>query len=357
MLEALDSLKQVSWGGNSLYDYLAALAIFFGSLAALRIIQLVVLRRLRKIALKTANDFDDVLIEIFSGLRPPFYLLVPLYLSVYSLSMQPLAATVVKFGFLVTVVYELVGGIGKLSNYFVSKKFQGNGDDESARQARTAANAIRLIVQIVLWAVGLLVVLSNLGVNVNSLIASLGVGGIAVALAAQNILGDVFSSFTIFFDKPFVIGDFIVVGDKSGTVERIGLKTTRLRALTGEALLMPNKDLVASSVHNFKQMRKRRGVTSLGVEYGTSHEKLVKLPDIVKRLVDDADGVDFDRCHFVGYGDFSLNFEVVYYVDSPDYGVFLDRQQGIYLAIYKEFAAQGIEFAFPTQTILTKPAS
>ena len=197
----------------------------------------------------------------------------------------------------------------------------------------------------------LLLILENVGVDVTALIAGLGVGGIAVALAAQNILGDLFSSMSIVLDKPFVLGDFIIVGDMMGTVEKIGLKTTRVRSLSGEQLIFSNSDLLGSRIRNFKRMQERRIVFSIGVAYDTPAEKLTAIPGMLRAAVEAQEPVRFDRAHFAKFGDSALIYEVVYFVLKPDYNLSMDIQQAINLRLFREFADRQIEFAFPTQTL------
>ncbi|PIX14798.1 MAG: mechanosensitive ion channel protein MscS, partial [Elusimicrobia bacterium CG_4_8_14_3_um_filter_50_9] len=193
--------------------------------------------------------------------------------------------------------------------------------------------------------------LDNIGIKISAVIAGLGIGGIAIALAAQAVLGDLFSYFSIFFDRPFEVGDFIIIGEFMGTVEYIGMKTTRIRSLGGEQMIFSNSDLTNSRVKNYKRMTQRRVVFKLGVTYQTSVEKLKIIPDIVKKAVEDAGNTVFDRSHFLSFGDFSLNFESVYYVKSGDYNQYMDAQQKINLALKKEFEERMIDFAYPTQLV------
>jgi len=190
-----------------------------------------------------------------------------------------------------------------------------------------------------------------MGVDITALIAGLGIGGIAVALALQNVLGDLFASLSIVLDKPFVIGDFIIVDDLLGTVEHIGLKTTRVRSLFGEQLVFSNSDLLNSRIRNYKRMHERRIVFSLGVTYQTPYEKLAAIPDIIREIIELQEQVRFDRAHFKEYGDFALEFEIVYYMLVPDYNAYMDTQQAINLALYERFEKEGISFAYPTQTL------
>jgi small-conductance mechanosensitive channel len=201
------------------------------------------------------------------------------------------------------------------------------------------------------WSVVLLAMLSNLGVNITAFVASLGVGGIAVALAAQNILGDLFASVSIALDKPFEVGDFIVFGSVAGTVENVGIKTTRIRSLGGEQIVMANTELLKQTVSNYKRLRERRIVFSFGVTYDTTSAQAKQIPDIVKRIVQQSDGLRFDRAHFKAFSDSSLDYEVVYIVLSPEFGTYMDEQQRINLALMDELATMGVGFAFPTRTV------
>jgi small-conductance mechanosensitive channel len=217
--------------------------------------------------------------------------------------------------------------------------------------AATTISAGRFVGALVLWSVALLLALDNLGVDVTALVAGLGIGGIAVALAAQNILGDLFASLSIVMDQPFVLGDFIVVGDKLGTVEKIGLKTTRLRSLSGEQLIFSNTELLKSTIRNYKRMFERRVLFELGVVYQTPHEKLARIPGLIRAIVETQQRVRFDRAHFKAFGDSALVFETVYFVLSPEYNDYMDIHQAVNLAIVAKFAQEQIEFAYPTQTL------
>lgn len=223
--------------------------------------------------------------------------------------------------------------------------------EEKERVDLARVRPLRAIAVFAVWIAGLLFLLDNLGFDITAVIAGLGIGGIAVALAAQALLGDLFSYFVILFDKPFELGDFLIFGDVLGSVERIGVKTTRLRSLGGEQIIVSNSDLTNSRVRNYKRMEQRRVVFKVGVVYGTEPEAVRAIPGIIESIVRAEELAVFDRAHFASYGDWSLVFEVVYYVASPDYTLYMDVQQRINLAIYDAFAERGIEFAFPTQTL------
>lgn len=234
--------------------------------------------------------------------------------------------------------------IKKLVFSFIRRQ---ENSDTKEKQAR----GLLIIVNVIVWILGGVFIVDNLGYNVTTLVAGLGIGGIAIALAAQTILGDLFSYFVIFFDRPFEIGDFIIVDDKMGVVEYIGIKTTRLRTLGGEQLVCSNTDLTNARVHNFKRMEQRRVVFKLGVIYQTTYQQLKRISGIVQQIIESKDQVRFDRGNFSGYGDFSLNFEFVYYVENSDYNFFMDKQQEIYFDIFKAFETEQIEFAYPTQSV------
>jgi len=210
---------------------------------------------------------------------------------------------------------------------------------------------ISTFINTVVWIVGLLLLMDNFGIKISAVITGLGIGGVAVALAAQKFLGDLFSYFSIFLDKPFEEGDFIIVQDVRGTVENIGLKTTRIRSQKGEEVVFSNSELINSVIHNYKKMKKRRVSFQFGLVYQTPIEKLKQIPNIVKEVFDSITDADLERIHFSSFGDYSLIFECVYYVNSPDYNLYMDIQQLINYRLKERFENLGIEFAYPTNTI------
>ncbi len=212
-------------------------------------------------------------------------------------------------------------------------------------------HAVRAIISPFVWVIGALILMENLGVEVSTIIAGLGIGGIAVALAAQSMLGDLFSYFVMVLDRPFDVGDFVIFDDILGTIEKLGIKNSRIRSLSGEQVIVPNSDLTSSRVHNYKQMHERRVVFSIGLVYDTPADSLEIIPGLIQDIIEGQEGARFDRAHFKSYGDFSLNFEIVYYVLSPDYTVYMNIQQAINLAIFRAFEERGLEFAFPTRTV------
>lgn len=211
---------------------------------------------------------------------------------------------------------------------------------------------VGLVVSAAIWVLVALMTLDNLGIDVTALVAGLGIGGIAVALAVQNVLGDLFASLSIALDRPYVVGDFLSVGDFLGTVEDIGIKSTRLRSLSGEQIVMSNSDLLSSRLRNYGRMEQRRVVLATGVTYETPAEDIERIPQLIRAIVESQNDVRFDRSHFSGHGNFALQFETVYYAISADFNRHMDIQQEILLAIHRTFAARSIEFAYPTQRLL-----
>ena len=333
--------------GNTLGGFLFAAAAFLVFLVILKFIQWAVLNRLKGFAERTKTDLDDTLIRIVKTIRPPFYSFLAFYLAVtIFLSLSPLVLRGITVILVVWIAYQAIGALQILIDYVVKKSLGGKDDDTKA-----AAGLIGKIAKITLWAIGLLLILSNLGVNVNSLIAGLGIGGVAIAFALQNILADLFSSFAIYFDKPFLVGDFIVVGSDMGTVERIGIKTTRIRSMKGEELVISNQELTSARIQNFKKIGERRVSFRFGVLYETPTDKLREIPRIIGKIIGELDSAKIDRVHFTSFDDSALTFEVVYLVNSPEYLDYMNTQQEINFKIKEEFEKRGIEMAYPTQTI------
>lgn len=331
-------------------ELLLALGVLVLSLIILKVFKTVIISRLKKLSKITNTDFDDVLIEMINKIRPYFYFFIALYLSLKYLPLPGSLERTINGVFLVIIAFQIAKSLEILIAYGAQKMIENKGEEIDPRDQRQK-HVITLVLKILLWTFILLSVLSNLGINVTSLIAGLGISGVAVAFALQNILSDIFSSFSIYFDKPFIEGDFIIVGNDMGTVKKIGIKSTRLETLQGEELVISNKELTEARVHNYKKMDKRRIVFSFGVTYNTPKEKLEKIPEIVKNIVENIESADLDRAHFKSFGDFSLNYEVVYYVLVPDYNKYMDIQQDINFRLKERLEEEGIEFAFPTQVI------
>ena len=332
--------------------YAGAVIIFIVTFIALKIFKGFIVSYLKKISERTKTTADDVAVKILQRIGMPFYVTISLYLSIQPLELPEYAVKTVYYALIFIGTYESVKAVQTLIDYIIGRTLQKESVKE--RDSVGAIKTFGQVAKILVWIVAVVLVLSNLGFNVSSLIAGLGIGGIAVALAIQNILGDLFSSLSIFIDKPFKVGDFIIAGSEMGTVQKIGIKSTRIIALRGEEIVISNQDLTSSRVLNFKKMEKRRIDFGIGVEYGTDAEKLKKIPHIIKDIIKDIELTDFDRVHFKDFGDFSLNFEIVYYVLTSDYNKYMDIQQEINLKIVEAFKKEKLEMAFPTQTIYTR---
>ena len=321
----------------------------------LRIVLAQVIRRLKDFAGRTRTDLDDLVVSVLEKTRSLFLFLVALYAGSLILEATPRMETIRQT--LVVLMILLQGALwatGVLA-FLLDKSIRKRLAEDAS--AATSLSAIGFLSKLVIWTIVLLLALDNLGVNITGLIAGLGVGGIAVALALQNILGDLFGSLSIVLDKPFVIGDFIITGEHLGTVEHVGLKTTRIRSLGGEQIVFSNADLLGSRIRNYKRMQERRVVFSVGVTYQTTHAQLSRIPGMLKAIVEAQEAVRFDRAHFKEFADSSLVFEIVYYVLSPDFNAYMDVQQVINLGIVKKFEDEHIEFAYPTQTLFIQPSN
>jgi len=340
---------------NTLQNWLVALAVAAVALVGLYLFKRLGQSRLSAFAHQTENRWDDAVTGMFSHTRSLFILIVALFLGSLFLSLTHEYRQIVSR--VAAIALLLQGGLwlNSLLVFWLKQDQERRKKHDPASVA--AINAMGYIGRLVLWAFVLLLVLENLGVDVTALVAGLGVGGIAVALAVQNILGDLFASLSIVLDKPFTIGDFLIIDEHMGSVENIGLKTTRLRSLSGEQLVFSNTDLLKSRIKNYGRMFERRVVFKIGVTYQTPHDRLQRIPDIIRAAVEAQEPVRFDRSHFQSYGDFALLFETVYFVLKPDYNLYMDIQQAINLQLYSVFAQEGIEFAYPTQTLfIEQPA-
>ncbi len=308
-------------------------------------------RYFTKWAKRTKTNLDD---EILANIKKPIYffvILVGAYYGLEFLSILEPYSTEVAFTFSIVEILLIAFIITRVVNVVIT----WYGEKRAKKQmSEHILFVLKKIINAVVYLFAFLVILAVLKIDLSGIVVGLGVGGIAIAFALQNVLSDAFSAFSIYFDKPFEIGDYIVVGDHSGTVKKIGIKSTRVQLLQGEELVLSNSVLTTSSVRNFKKMRKRRISFSFGVTYATPTNKLKKIPDIIRDIID-GDKLEYvdklDRVHFTEFGDFSLNFNIVYYLKTKDYVKYRDTQQEINFAIKEAFEKEGIEMAFPTQTI------
>jgi small-conductance mechanosensitive channel len=341
------------WGtvyfGNSLFDYAVMLFSFFALLILLQSVQSFTLNHLRRFAKKTVTEIDDVFVKIIESIRPPFSAFLATYLASRSIQMSGFAEKLFTAILVIWVTYQIIITIEIFIDYIVTKRTKEIGGGDVA-----AMHLASIFLKTLIWIFALLTAVSNLGINVTSLIAGLGIGGIAIALAAQNVLGDLFSGFAIYLDKPFVVGDSIKVGETQGIVEKVGIKTTRVRAQQGEEIIFPNKDIASAQIHNLERMKDRRVIFTFGVTYETDDKKLTKIPVWVKDIVEHEPNTRFDRSHFKEFGGYALEFEVVYFVTSADILVHMNARQNINLRLREKFKKEKVDMAYPTQIVHLK---
>jgi small-conductance mechanosensitive channel len=325
-----------AWG-NAAIAFGATVAALYGARGFL-------VHKAQRFAAKTANRIDDVAGAMLASTHLLAIVLLAAYAGSLLLALTDRQALFTRRAMICVVLVQaaLWADVGVRT---WRRDTAGPGADA------TSTSVVCVVLRTAIWTVALLMMLDNLGFNISTLVASLGVGGIAVALAVQNILGDLFASLSITFDKPFVVGDFIIVDNELGEVEFIGLKTTRIRALGGEQIVFSNADLLKSRIHNHKRMLSRRAAFVVRVAYGVDEDRLAALPAMVREIVEAQANTRFERAHFSAYGEWSLDFEVVYHVASPDYLMFMDIQQAIYLALYARFRREGIRFAHPLHVL------
>jgi len=340
---------QETFYGNSLAQWAVSLLVMVLTLVGLLIIRNIIVTRLKSLATRTKTQIDDVILNLLRSTRFIVLLVLAVYIGSLFLTLPEKLTEILKIIVVLTLIFQAALWGNSFINWWVENYKKRKMEKDPAEA--TAIGALGFVSKLSLWALVGLLALDNMGVDITGLIAGLGITGIAVALALQNILGDLFASLSIVLDKPFVIGDFIIVDNFLGTVEHVGLKTTRVRSLYGEQLVFSNSDLLNSRIRNYKRMYERRVVFTIGVTYQTPAEKLEKIPRIIREAIEAQENARFDRAHFKEFGDFSLNYEIVYYVTQPDYIVYMDIQQAINLILVRKFEEEGIEFAYPTQTL------
>ena len=344
-------LRYLDWSlyANPVRTWLAALLVASLAFASLKLVTSLVLRSLVRLSSRTSTHMDDLIADVVRSTRGWFMVVVALSAGSLLLLLPDRLRELVQQLTVLALLWQL-GVWGRVAIRSQVEHYSARKLEVDAAGV-TTVRALGFLSTVVLGSVLALMALANLGVDITALVAGLGIGGVAIALAVQSILGDLFASLSIVLDKPFVYGDFIVVGDLKGTVEHVGLKTTRLRSLSGEQLVFSNSDLLGSRIRNFKRMYERRVEFSVGVVYQTPAHKLERIPGLLRAIVEARPDLRFDRAHLKELGASSLNFELVYFVLGPDYNHFMDRQQEICLETFRRFDEEGIEFAYPTQTL------
>ena len=336
--------------GNPITAWLTALGLFLGVLVIGKLLFSFGLKHLTKISRATSWRGDDFLVEVLQANTKLLFMGLGIFAALQFLHLSPRVQSYTEN--LMVVILILQAGLWghKAVDVWLQWRFAITNVAEQGGSIMTLG-LLSFLGKLLLWVVVVLLALDNLGLNITALVASLGIGGVAVALAVQNILGDLFASLSIAIDKPFVIGDFVMVDNLMGTVEHVGLKTTRLRSLDGEQIVFANNDLLQSRVRNYKRMSQRRCAFTFGVTYSTTADQLAHIPTTVEAIIKSQPQVQFGRAHFKSFGESSLDFEVIYFVQSPDYDLYMDVQQAINLLLVRSFEHEGIDFAFPTRTL------
>ncbi len=344
----MDSILDFQFLNNSVASWLIAGALAIAIIITGKIVQKLLSGLLRQWSKKTKSDLDDFIVSVLEKIKWE-WVAAGIFAASRYLNFSDTFDKWMLWLFALVLLNRLIRIVSAVMDYVAETVYLAK--DAVDTGSKGAVKHILLILKIVVSGLMVVIALDNLGFDIGAVIAGFGVTGIVIGLAVQNIVGDLFSSFCIIFDKPFEVGDFIIVGDYMGVVQRIGIKTTRITSLGGEQIVFANSDLTGSRIRNYKRMAKRRVVFSFGVEYGTTEDKLKSIPETVKNIITNINDTAFDRAHFQKFGGSSLDFEVVYYVLSADYNKYMDIQQAINFEIFAAFNKGGINFAFPTQTL------
>lgn len=333
---------------NTVLDYLIAAGIVLVGTIIVRLVKGVLLNRLKRWARETETEADDFIIESAERFGVPALQYFVIYSALSYLTLNPKTEQVLSIATAVVITYLIIRLVSTtilhlLTSYILKQ--------ERGEEKLNQLGGLMIIINSIIWLLGVLFLLSNLHYDVTAIVAGLGIGGIAIALAAQNILGDLFNYFVIFFDRPFEVGDFITVDDKQGTIEYVGLKTTRLRSLSGEQIVIGNANLMSSRIHNYKRMMRRRVLFTVDVEFQTPLETLKIIPELLGEIVRRQPLASLDRAHFAKFVESSFRFEIVYFVNVPEMNTYMDIQQNINLTICEEFNKRNIRLAFPSRIL------
>jgi len=331
---------------NSVYKYIFSILLFFTLLKIIYYFKKNIIIKLEKISKKTETKLDDLLLQIIKKISWFEYQIIALYFSTRHLILNNFISNIIKYLLIITITYRVVIALEKLLELF----FQ----EISGKEYEKSIKTISLVFRVIIWIIAILFVLHNIGIKITALLTGLGIGGVAIALASQTILGDVFNFFVILLDKPFKIGDFIIIPSQNllGTIEEIGLKSVKIRTLRGELLIITNSKIMSESIQNFSSMQRRRVVFNIGVIYETPLDKLKLIPQIIKDVIEKTENTTFDRSNLINFAAYSIDFETVYYVNSPDYNLYANTHEKILTDIFKKFKENDISFAYPTQTLI-----
>jgi small-conductance mechanosensitive channel len=339
---------------NSMTAWLIAGGITLAILAVLLALRPLVRRYAAKLHATDRAEFLEIPMQVLSRTTLPYLLIMSVFAGLQALELGPKLTIATRTAITIASFWQAGVWVAAAVHAWVQRRRLHSVAAED-RAALGSLGIISFLASVLIWALVLLLTLDNLGINITALVAGLGIGGVAVALALQNVLGDLFASLSITLDRPFVVGDFLAVDTFLGSVENIGIKTTRLRSLDGEQIIVSNSDLLKSRVRNYGRMSERRVPFATRVSYDTPIGTIERIPAYIKEIVESEEGIRFDRSHFLKHGEFALEFETVYYVLSADFNRFMDIQQSINLKLHRRFAELKVEFAYPTQKLVFNP--
>ena len=347
-------LEELHLLGITVLEWMILAGIALLTFAVLMLLKRLIIRRFGKAVETTATELDDLVVNLARRTRSLLIAIPAVYVGALAADIPDRPLAPLRAAMILAVVIQAGLWVSTIIDFWIERSRQRLIEQDVT--TASLLGVLRFVGKLVLWSVVLLVGLDNLGVDITALVAGLGIGGIAVALALQNVLGDLLASLSIVLDKPFVIGDTITVDTFTGKIENIGLKTTRMRSLSGEQVVFPNGNLLQSRIRNWARLEERRIVVNFGVTYQTPAGKLERIPGMVRSIVESTPETRFDRVHLMRFGASSLDFEVVFFILSPEYTVYMDRQQAIFLEMIRVFERDGIEFAYPTQTLFVQGA-
>ena len=335
--------------GNSVADWLIAVVVAVGVWSALSVLRRLITARSKKYAAAHRSTPVRLIFYLLGYTKQLLFVAISVYAGQENLTFPPKLQHIVSNSVLTMILFQVGVWAGRSVRFYLEIKEMERGPD---RVFAGSLDIINFVARILIWSLVILVALDNFGVNITALLAGLGVGGVAVALALQNILGDLFASLSIALDKPFVVGDSLNIDTFTGAVEHIGIKTTRLRSESGEQIILSNADILKSRVRNYGRMAEQRVLTTLRVTYTTPGETLQGIPKVLEAIVRAQPNARFDRCHLKTLGESSLLFELSYFAQQPKLNPLLDLQQTVNYRILDEFRRLGVEFAYPTQCVV-----
>jgi small-conductance mechanosensitive channel len=348
--DSLQELSQAVYYGNTLAAWARAMLSFGLWFTVLPLLRAFIARKLSKRVDSRPIAFLLLVRALIDATTRIFMLAVAVYLAIRWLKIPPRADRFLDVVILIVIWWQIGHWLSAIVRHTISTHYR---HEATGSGGAASLNILRFVGVVFAWVVAFLMLLTNLGVKIGPLVAGLGIGGVAIALAVQNVLGDLFASLSIALDKPFRVGDALRIGEENGTVEYIGIKSTRLRSVTGEQIIVSNGDLLKSRVRNFSRLTERRADLTLRIAYETPHALIRELPKIIEAAIRAEKGVRFDRAHFARYGDYALIFEATYVVETSDYTAFMDAQQAINLRLLDEFARRGVMLAYPTMRSLS----